>query len=88
MALCLCLSASVTSHCSIETGERIELVWGMGASFHLSYTVLKGNSGISSNKGTPLWNFVPNYVDTCYQLSPRKVDAQRVINWTVVDQLS
>ena len=31
MGLCLCLSvsASVTSRCSIETAERIELVFGM-----------------------------------------------------------
>jgi len=28
-------------------GERIELVFIMGASFHPSYTLLKGNSGIS-----------------------------------------
>jgi len=32
----------------------------MGTSFHLSYTVLKGNFGNSKNKGTFLWNFVPN----------------------------
>jgi len=37
---------------SIETDERMELVFGMVASFHLSYTTLKGNSGISKNKGT------------------------------------
>jgi len=36
MALYLCLS--VTSRSSIETDERIELVFGMGASFHLPYT--------------------------------------------------
>ena len=60
-----------------------------------SYTVLKGNSVISKNKGTSLWCFVLNcghrkfrhgisIVETCYQLSSRKVD---VINWTVVGQL-
>ena len=32
----------------------------MGASFYLSYSVLKGISGISKNKGTSLWHFVPN----------------------------
>jgi len=49
MALCLSvrLSVSVTSLSSVETAERIELDFGMGASFHLSYTVLKVNSGIS-----------------------------------------
>ena len=51
---------SVTSRCSIETAERIELVFGMLASFHPSYTVLKGNSVISKNKSTSLWNFVLN----------------------------
>jgi len=68
----------------------------MGASFHPSYTVLTGNSAISKNKGTSLWNSVPNsglmlryiIVETCYQLGSRKVDAQSVINWTVVGQLS
>jgi len=45
---------SVTSRSSIETVERIELVFGMRASFHPSFTVLKGNSGISKNKGTLL----------------------------------
>ena len=68
-----------------------------GASFHLSYTVLKGNSVISKNKGTSLWNFVLNsgkfrrgisIVETCCQLSSRKVDAQSVINWAVDGQLS
>ena len=32
---------SVTNRCSIVTDERIELGFGTGASFHLSYTVLK-----------------------------------------------
>jgi len=35
--LCLCLS--VTSRCSIEVVARIELVFGMGASFDQSYSV-------------------------------------------------
>ena len=70
----------------------------MSASFHPSYTVLKGNLVISKNKDTSLWNFVLNsglrqfrhgisIVETCYQLSSRKVDAQSVINWTVVGKL-
>jgi len=93
------LSVCLSSRCSIETDERIELVFGMWTSFHPSYTVLKGNSVISKNKGTSLWNFVLksglrkfchgiSIVETCYQLSLRKVDAQSVINWTVVGQLS
>jgi len=38
MALRLTVSVSVTSRCSVETDERIELVFGMEVSFHLSYT--------------------------------------------------
>ena len=96
MALCLsdCLSVSVTSRSSIETAERIELIFGTGASFRLSYTVLKENSGNSKNKGTSLWNFVPNF-GSLYQslkrvidLSSKKLDARRAINWAVVEQLS
>ena len=63
------------------------------------YTVLKGNSVIFKNKGTSLWNFFLNsgvrkfchgisIVETCYQLSLSKVDAQSMINWAVVGQLS
>ena len=71
----------------------------MWAYFYPSYTVLKGNSVISKNKGTSYWNFVLNFglrkfrhgisiVETCYQLISRKVGAQSVINWAVVGQLS
>ena len=49
----VCLS--VTSQSSIETTERIELIFGKETSFHLSYTVLKRKSRISKNKGTSLW---------------------------------
>ena len=87
MALCLSVSVSVTSRCSIEVVSRIELVFGTGASFD-RYTVFYGNSGMYKNKGilpiTP-WHIDPR---TCYQLSSRKVDAHSVINWTVVGQLS
>jgi len=43
----------------------------MGASFHQSYTVLKGNSGIFKNIGTSLSNFVPNSQlrKFCFRLS-------------------
>jgi len=98
MGLCPSVCLSVTSRCSIKTAEQIELFLGMWASFHPSYTVLKGNSVISKNKGH-LWNFVLNsglrkfrhsisIIKTCYQLSSRKVDAQSVINWAVIVQLS
>ena len=102
MGLCpfMSVSMSVTSLCSIETAERIELVFGVWASFHPSYTVLKGNS-LSPKIWVlnSLWNFVLNsglrkfrlgisIVETCYQLSSRKVDSQSVINWAVVGQRS
>jgi len=97
--LAMTLCPSVTSRSSAKTAERIELVFGMWVSFHPSYTVLKGNSLISKNKGTSLWNFVLksrhwkfhhgiSIIKMCYQLCSRKVDAQSVINWAVVGQLS
>jgi len=58
IAMCLCLPVSVTSRCSIETHGRIELLFGIEASFGRSYTVL----GIS-------------IVETCSQISSRKLDA-------------
>ena len=36
------------------------MVFGMEASFHLSHAALWGNLGTSRNKGTSLWNSVPN----------------------------
>jgi len=83
-----------------QTSERIELVFGTWASFHPSYTVLKEIRLFPKIRTlTSLWNFVLNsgvrkfrhgisIVETCYRLSSRKVDAQSVINWTVVCQLS
>ena len=59
--LSVLLSVSVASLYCIETIGRIERdFFGMEASFHLSHTVLYGNSGISKNKDTSLWNFVRN----------------------------
>ena len=58
--VCVRVCLSVTSQCSVETDERIELALGMGASFRLFYTVLKGSLGTCTSKGTSLWNFVPN----------------------------
>ena len=61
VSVSLCLS--VTSRSSIETTERIELIFSTTASFHLSYTVIKENSGICKNKRTSLtslWNSDPN----------------------------
>ena len=139
----VCLSVyvvclSVTSRSSVETTERIKLVFGTGACFYLSYThtlltyilthnrltafgpglpgrpvpdetfthslylsytVLKGNLGISKYKGTSLWNFFLDsglrkfhngisIVETCYQVSSTMMDPQNVIDWIVISQLS
>jgi len=65
----------------------------------IPHCVKRGNSSISINKDTSLRNFVPHsglgqfcfsisIVEMCYRLSSGKVDAQSVINWTVVGQLS
>ena len=92
--LTMVLRLSVTSRCSIETAEWSRLVFGTGASYDILHC------GTFKNKGTSLWNFAPNsglhkkfihsilIVEACYQHSSRKMDAQSVINWAVVGQLS
>ena len=56
----LSIHPSVINRYGIEMTGWIQLYIGTQASFHLSYTVLQGNLGISTNKGTSLWNFIPN----------------------------
>jgi len=46
MALCLCPRLSVTSRCSLKWDERINMVFGMRASFDKYYFAFQGNSGI------------------------------------------
>ena len=54
MCLCVCLCLSVTSRNSTKTAQWIELIFGMDASFHLSYTaVLQENSGNPKIRGLP-----------------------------------
>ena len=85
LAGCLSESESLTSRCSTKTAERIELVFGMGASFDLSYTVFSRHLGTSKNKVTSLLNFVLNsgfwkfrqdksIIEMWYQLTSTKVD--------------
>ena len=82
---------SVTSWCSIETSEWIERT-----SSRLSYTKLKGNLGIIKNKGissgtlsrTPDLENIASAHRSWKRLSSRKLDAQSVINCTVVGQIS
>jgi len=96
LAMARCLSVSVTSRCSIKTVGQIELVFGNFLRLIHQWVVTKFRY---LNKGTSIWNFVLNsglrkfrhgisIVETCYQLSSTKVDAQRVINWTVFGHLS
>jgi len=77
---------SVTSRCSIETAERIELVFlALWASFHPSYTVLKGNSVIFKNKNTSLWKLSQSpdleNLATAYRSSRRVINLTRE-RWT------
>jgi len=59
VSVCVCLS--VTSRSSIETAERNELVFGMGASFHpLPLHCVKRKFRYLQNKGISLWNFDPD----------------------------
>ena len=94
MSVCLCLSQVGV----IEMDERIELVWGMGAFFHLSYTVFYGNSGNSKIMVLPSGTLsqtvdlenIARHIGRRNVLSTEldNVDAQSVINWAVVGQLS
>ena len=52
----------VTSWCSIETAEWIEVVFGTKDTFGLSYSVFWGNSGVSRNKCSSVWSLAPNSV--------------------------
>jgi len=94
----LCLSVRL---CLLHVGVRSK---GMDVLIRFSacrlfspvpYCVIRNFGG----KGISLWNFVLNSglrkfchdtstVERCYQLSSAKADAQSVINWTVVGQLS
>ena len=91
MGLCLSVSVRLSQVGVLSKG----LVFGMCASFHPSYVhCVKRKFGYLQNKGASLWNFFLNsglrkfrhgisIVETCYQRSSRKVDAQSVINWAV-----
>ena len=100
LAMALCLS--VTSRCSIKRNERINLFFLEWRLFRpaLSFNEIHVHC-MYKNNGTSLWTLFlnsglkkiwPRHIDrrACYQLilSWRKVDAQSVINWTVVGQLS
>ena len=63
MVVCLSVGLSVCpSHAGIVLKQlnRLSLFFGIGASLGLSFTLLEGNLCIPKNKGTSLWNVVPN----------------------------
>ena len=84
------VSVSVTSRSSVETAEGIGLVFGMG--FPSTYPTLYYSEIRVSAKirllssGTLLQTLSSWHIDR--RLSSRKVDAQSVVNWTIVGQLS
>jgi len=78
VVLCLSVSVSVTSRCSIETVERIRLVFGAGASFHLSYIVLQGNWGIFKTKGIHSSGTLLQTLDF-QKISPQYIDRRNVL---------
>jgi len=82
------VSVSVKSQSSVEMDERTELVFGMGASFHLFYTCTLCYTLELYYYGLRKYCFSMSVVETCYQHSLRKVDAHSMVNWTVVSQLN
>jgi len=55
--LAMVLSLSVTSRCSVEMTEQIDMILCKEATLDLLYTVLEGNVDISKPKSTSLWNY-------------------------------
>jgi len=96
MAMCPCLSVCL-SRVGVETDKRIGLVlaWELPSTYPtLCYKEIQVSSKIGYFR-LELWtwkNFsnTISIVEACYryQLSSTKVDAQSVINWAVVSQLS
>ena len=56
----VCLSVCLSQVIVLSKWVNELSCFGMVASLYPSYTVLKGNSAISNNKYTSLWNFAPN----------------------------
>jgi len=60
LSVCLSVSLSVTSRFSIETAERIQLVFCTQVTIGMSCIVLQGNLNNSKNNGISLRNLVPD----------------------------
>jgi len=83
-----CVSLSVTSRRSIETAERIVLVFGQELP-SIQLTLCYRKFGYLQNKSISLWNFVQNsglwkftfgvsIVETCYRLSWQRWDRNKL----------
>jgi len=86
--MCLCLS--FTSRCSVKRDERINLVFGMEVCPTLCFKEIEVSTKIRLLPSGTLRKILPWHINRrmCYQLSSRKMNAQSMINWTVVSQLS
>ena len=90
---CLCLCPSVTSRCSIETDRRSNLFLARRLLSSSPTQCFKEIQVSAKLRVLPAgtffpklrtWKISPRHIDgrACYQLSPRKVVAPSVINWT------
>jgi len=103
LAMALCLSLSVCI-CLLQVGvlssRMNESSWFLAWELFSTYPAcILRKFGYLQSKSTFFWNFVPNsrlrkfrhgisIVEAFYQLCSTKMDAQNVINWTVVGHLS
>jgi len=95
VSVCVCLS-----QVGVLSKRMNESSWFLAWELQSTYpTLCCKEIHYLQNKGTSLKNFPPNsglrkfrhgmsIIEACYQLSSRKADAQTMINWTVVGQLS
>jgi len=88
ITMCLCLS--FTSRCSVKRDERINLVFGMEVCPTLCFKEIEVSTKIRLLPSGTLRKILPWHINRrmCYQLSSRKMNAQSMINWTIVSQLS
>jgi len=104
LALCLCLSVCLSvclSQVGVLSKRMDGSSWFLACRLHSTshtlccmkihvstkVTVLPSGT-LSHTPDFKKFCFGISIVETCYRLSSRKVDAQSVINWTVVGQLS
>ena len=86
MALCLSVCLSVTSQYCIETAELIELAQRLPAAYK-GHEVM--SLGISNNKGSSLWNFVPNSgLGRISTGLPTDASAVSLVLWVTIANLS